>query len=198
MKVTKKSLEITVSKLFDYSNKKPSLEQYSTPSSIASKLVWNAYMNGDISDKVVMDLGCGNGILGISALLLGAKKVIFVDVDKKALEVCKKNLESFDLTNFKLINKNVVDVKIKVDIILMNPPFGVQTPNLDILFLKQSKILGKKIYLIYKGDGEKIIRKELQNVKFTLISKENLTLKNQFSFHSKLKQKTKILLGIIE
>lgn len=39
----------------------------------------NFLTNFDFQDKVVMDMGCGHGLLGILALLLGAKLVIFQD-----------------------------------------------------------------------------------------------------------------------
>ena len=45
----------------------------------------------DLTDKIVVDYGCGSGILGIAALLLGAKRVIGVDNDPQALEASAEN-----------------------------------------------------------------------------------------------------------
>lgn len=39
----------------------------------------------DLRDKIVIDYGCGSGILGIAALLLGAKQVYAVDLDPQAV-----------------------------------------------------------------------------------------------------------------
>lgn len=39
----------------------------------------------DLTDKVVIDYGCGSGILGIAALLLGARQVYAVDLDPQAV-----------------------------------------------------------------------------------------------------------------
>ena len=47
----------------------------------------------DLSDKVVIDYGCGSGILGIAALLLGAKQVYSVDIDPQAVLATKQNAE---------------------------------------------------------------------------------------------------------
>ena len=47
----------------------------------------------DLKDKVVVDFGCGSGVLGIAALLLGAKQVIAVDNDPQALIATKDNAE---------------------------------------------------------------------------------------------------------
>jgi len=45
----------------------------------------------DVKDKTVIDYGCGSGILAIAAALLGAKKVIGIDIDPQALEATQAN-----------------------------------------------------------------------------------------------------------
>ncbi len=47
----------------------------------------------DVKDKIVIDYGCGSGILGVSALLLGAKKVYATDIDPQAVLATKQNAE---------------------------------------------------------------------------------------------------------
>lgn len=47
----------------------------------------------DLNGKTVIDYGCGSGILGIAALLLGAKQVIAVDNDPQALLASRDNAE---------------------------------------------------------------------------------------------------------
>jgi ribosomal protein L11 methyltransferase len=46
-----------------------------------------------VKDKIVIDYGCGSGILAIAAALLGAKQVIGVDIDPQALEATQANAE---------------------------------------------------------------------------------------------------------
>ncbi len=46
-----------------------------------------------LADKTVIDYGCGSGILGIAALLLGAKNMIAVDTDPQALQATRENAE---------------------------------------------------------------------------------------------------------
>lgn len=41
----------------------------------------------------LVDYGCGSGILGVAALLLGAKRVVGVDIDPQALTATKANAE---------------------------------------------------------------------------------------------------------
>ena len=45
----------------------------------------------DVKDKVVIDYGCGSGILGVAALLLGAKKVYATDIDPQAVLATQQN-----------------------------------------------------------------------------------------------------------
>lgn len=45
----------------------------------------------DLQDKLVIDYGCGSGILAIAALKLGARQAIGIDIDPRALEVSQQN-----------------------------------------------------------------------------------------------------------
>jgi ribosomal protein L11 methyltransferase len=45
----------------------------------------------DVQGKYVIDYGCGSGILAIAAALLGAEKVIGIDIDPQALEATQEN-----------------------------------------------------------------------------------------------------------
>ncbi|MBZ2169140.1 50S ribosomal protein L11 methyltransferase [Marinobacter sp. F4216] len=45
----------------------------------------------DVQGKQVTDYGCGSGILGLAALLLGADHVVGVDTDPQALEASRDN-----------------------------------------------------------------------------------------------------------
>ncbi len=47
----------------------------------------------DLTDKVLIDYGCGSGILGIAALLLGAKYVYAVDIDPQAVLATNQNAQ---------------------------------------------------------------------------------------------------------
>ena len=47
----------------------------------------------------IIDYGCGSGILGIAALLLGADKLIAVDTDPQALQATRENGERNHISN---------------------------------------------------------------------------------------------------
>jgi ribosomal protein L11 methyltransferase len=52
-----------------------------------------------LTGKTVIDYGCGSGILGIAALLLGAASVVAVDNDPQALIATRDNLARNNLPN---------------------------------------------------------------------------------------------------
>lgn len=73
------------------------------------------------ADKKVVDFGCGSGILGIAALLLGAESVIGIDNDPQALLASQDNVERNQLPADKFpvfLPEDTPDEK--VDIVLAN------------------------------------------------------------------------------
>ena len=90
MVISKSGLAITLSKLKLFEKPNVKLEQYPTESEFAAEMLWFAFMKNEIPGKVIVDLGCGTGILGIGALIIGAEKVIFVDIDEKIIDVAKQ------------------------------------------------------------------------------------------------------------
>ena len=55
------------------------------------------------NDYSVIDVGTGSGILGISSVLLGAKKVVMTDIDVVAVETAKRNAKLNGVENNCLI-----------------------------------------------------------------------------------------------
>lgn len=57
----------------------------------------------DLEGKTVVDYGCGSGILGLAALLLGAKQLIAVDNDPQALLATAENARRNGIEDDRLI-----------------------------------------------------------------------------------------------
>lgn len=57
----------------------------------------------------VLDIGCGSGILGVCALLLGAKSAVGVDIDELAVKQAEENarLNGFDRSRFTVHQGNL-------------------------------------------------------------------------------------------
>lgn len=62
-------------------------------------------------DTEFLDVGCGSGILSVSALLLGAKKAVAVDIDPLAVKKARENAElnGFDETRYTAIEGDLAD-----------------------------------------------------------------------------------------
>ena len=72
-------------------------------------------------DDTVLDVGCGSGILGISASKLGAKKVIMTDIDECAVIATEHNMKLNGVTNGVVMLKNLLDDNtVKGDVIACN------------------------------------------------------------------------------
>lgn len=82
---------------FDFSNKDviridPGLA-FGTGDHATTRLCLEQLDDISVSGKRVMDYGCGSGVLGIGAAVKGAKEVLCFDIDPRALEAAKKNVE---------------------------------------------------------------------------------------------------------
>lgn len=167
--MNKKKLAVQLSKLKQIENPNVSLEQYQTESEIAAEVLWFAYMNQDIENKIIADLGCGNGILGIGALLLGAKRVYFVEIDNNSLLIAKQNISELELQNAVLLRSSIEEFNEKVDTIVQNPPFGVQREHADKPFLEKAMQISNTIYSFHKIESKEFIKNLTRDTLFKVI-----------------------------
>lgn len=85
-----------------------------------------------ILDANFLDLFSGSGGVGIEAMSRGAQRTVFVDNDKEAISVIRKNVASTKLTSYHEIHHDDVFSRIKrlengvkFDLIYMDPPYTV-------------------------------------------------------------------------
>ena len=187
---SKSRLAIILSGLEGFYEPKVRQEQYATDSEIGASVLWNAYLLGDIERKVMADLGCGTGLLGIGALLLGAKQVYFIDSDEKALETAKKSFskvksEGYVLGKAQFICQDIRELKIKAEVVVENPPFGTKTAHADTLFLKKALETAPVAYSFHKSETKGFLERfsAKKNAKITHIWNFKFSLKAAFSFH---------------
>lgn len=74
----------------------------------------------DLSDKTVLDVGCGSGILGIAALALGAKECTFIDIDPQAVTAAESNLALNGLSGTTICGDLAEEYKKTADLVLAN------------------------------------------------------------------------------
>jgi len=202
--VRKSDLERVLSEIEPNPSPNVYLEQYTTPSNVAADVLYlAAYVNDDVIDKTVLELGCGTGRLAIGAALLGAKEVYGVDLDLNAVRVAQKNAEALGIE--KKIHWIVGDIDVvegAFDTVLQNPPFGVQKRRADRRFITKSLALCNRIYSFHKsGDSNRVFIKrfiEEHGGKTNTIFPMVMEIPRMFKFHTKKKQNIAVDLYIIE
>ena len=117
-------------------------------------------LQDNIKNAVVLDLFSGSGALGLESLSRGAQKAILCDKSPAAIEIIKKNIIK---THFedktKIICKDykkcLENIKEKVDLIFIDPPYdlNIAVKALDIII--QKEILSEDGIIIIETDDEK-------------------------------------------
>ena len=87
-----------------------------------SKLLAECYFKYGKRDISLLDVGCGIGFLGISISKIMNVHSDMVDVNNRAIHLCKMNMKENDVDG-RVWNSNVYDdVKDSYDVIISNPP----------------------------------------------------------------------------
>ncbi len=195
MRVKKKELEMLLQQIPMVKSPKSSLEQYQTPASIAADILFIAY--DDVHNSVVIDLGCGTGIFSIGCALLGAKKIVGIDVDENAIEIARKKAKEMN-ANVHFLREDVSDIDIKGDMVIMNPPFGAQHSNrkADTLFLKKALEIAPIAYSIHLKKTIPFLRSFISSIegKITYSKDYIFPIKKTFLFHEKKVEKFEVMM----
>jgi len=122
--------------------------------------IFNVILHSNLFDSRIiasniLDLYSGVGSFGLESVSRGAASVSFVENDKKALDLLKKNIINLDIQNkTKLYQKKVsdfikqADTKNKYDIIFCDPPFAESFYIDELKNIKDRKIYCKKHLII--------------------------------------------------
>jgi len=179
---SKSSLAIELSKLQTFNRPSQDTEQYATDAEAAATLLWAAYMNNDIAGREVADLGAGTGILGIGALMLGAKNVYLVEQDADAVEVLKENLH---YKNASIIQGDISVFSKPVDTVIQNPPFGTVKRHADRNFLLHAFKITAKVYSMHKTSTRGFLQgfAGRQGFAMAVLEHAKLPLKKTYAHH---------------
>ena len=201
-----RDLEIALEATERRSEREVRLEDYPTPATIAAAIIYAAQMeHGDIVDKVVCDLGCGDGVFALGAALMGARRVIGVDIQSKALKVCQRNsklLGTDGTTDWVLGEVSSLEFRETIDTVVSNPPFGVKKRGADLVFLRKALSIARVTYSIHLA-GEKNRQFLTRNIEklggiVTQVETFEFPIRRLFEFHRKERHMTRVDLYRIE
>ncbi|HHE36649.1 MAG TPA: DNA methylase [Candidatus Woesearchaeota archaeon] len=197
--MTKKELSILLSQLEVFTKPSLRLEQHPTDPEIAGEVLWFAYMQGDIKDKIIADLGSGTGILGLGALLLGARKAFLVDIDTEAMNLAMKNKKFLEgITGKRLGVVFIVrDINLfdeRADVVIMNPPFGTKKEGADTSFLLKAMSISRVVYSFHKASTKEYIDEVVKDNGFSIThyKEYDFPLKMSMPQHKKKIEKIKV------
>lgn len=118
-----------------------------------------------VKDAVVLDLFCGSGALGIEAISQGAKKVYFVDKDRRSIALTKKNLESIK-EEYKVMNCDysvaLSKIEEKLDLILIDPPYASGVYDRVLALIQEKDLLGDNGIVVCEHPNELSINSSLE------------------------------------
>lgn len=136
--------------LMPHPSPKPSMEQYTLLGDDAAHFLWLA--RRDLEGSVVVDLGCGSGRLAIGAVILGASFAIGVDVDLEALRAARVNAARAGVErSTSWVHARVPELSLRADVVIQNPPFGVQRRGADRAFIECSLRIAPVVYSMHKS-----------------------------------------------
>ncbi|XP_075969848.1 methyltransferase like 5 [Anticarsia gemmatalis] len=188
-----KTLQGHLEDLNGFSNPKIQFEQYETPAHLAATALYTIQTQFEsIEGCTVLDAGCGPGIWGIGAALLGAGAVTAVDIDDEVLQVFKENVDEMEVTNIDAIQCDFLDSNVcrwegYFDTVLMNPPFGTKNnAGMDMKFLRMGTVLSSdSVYSLHKSSTRSHIEKKIKDwgMKGAVIAQMKYELPATYRFH---------------
>ena len=192
----KKHLEMRLQNIPSHPKPKVGFEQYTTPSVIASDLIWNAFAFGDVEDKNILDLGCGTGVFAIGSALMGANSSIGVDIDEDSIRLASEVSQNLKLDNVSFIVSDICDFNegSNVNTVFQNPPFGSQRKadkGQDLKFVKKAVELNPDVlYSFHMASTEEFLIKfyEDNNLKVSHLFGYKFPIPKIYEFHNKEKQ----------
>ena len=138
-------------------------------------LIHSNLINISLENANVLDLYSGVGSFGIECISRGAKKSVFIENDKKALFVLKKNIEHlkiegkiniFETKISSFLSK--IDKKKKFEIFFFDPPFTQDFFIEELKIIKNNNIYTKNhIIIIHREKKSKDDLKDIIDVVFT-------------------------------
>ena len=126
--------------------------------SIFNILAHSNEININIIDSNVLDLYSGVGSFGLECISRGAKFVTFIEKNRLALDILKKNLNDLSLNNQAKVKSSTIENFLKLEkfekynILFLDPPFADNEFIQNLKMIKKIKIFKKNHVIIIHRD----------------------------------------------
>jgi 16S rRNA (guanine966-N2)-methyltransferase len=122
-------------------------------------------LSGLVDDAVVLDLFAGTGAFGLEAISRGAAKAVFVESDRRSIEIIRKNIAACGEDDRATViradiqsNLNLLPASgVSFDIVFMDPPYNRDAIRPAIENLVKTRTLAKGATLIIEHDKKEEI-----------------------------------------
>lgn len=126
-------------------------------------------------DDLVIDVGCGSGVLSIASILLGANKVHAFDLDEVAINSTNINKRLNNIENQIIAKENnlLKNIEMKVNVIVAN----ILAEIIVDLVEDAENLLLPKGYLVLSGiidKKESLVREKLADANFNIIERKSM------------------------
>ena len=130
----------------------------------------------DVENRRVLDLFAGSGQLGFEALSRGAESVTFVDSERNAMEIVKKNardLDFFDKSKFSVADyRNYIrkaSGRDKFDLVFIDPPYAMECCVDAAMRLKDAELIIPGAIIVLESGTEEILEADPRLVGFEFV-----------------------------
>ncbi|KAG5879817.1 hypothetical protein JTB14_007669 [Gonioctena quinquepunctata] len=188
-------LEERLQTISEFDKPKVLLEQYVTPSHLGSHMLYTIQSQyGDISEKLVADLGSGCGALTIGAAVLDASLAIGFEIDEDAINIFQENVEEHEVTNIDVVQCDILSnisprFEKAFDTVLMNPPFGTKhNAGIDMKFLEIAlRLSSNTVYSLHKSSTRQHVLKFANSLgaQAEVLAELRYDLPSTYKFHKK-------------
>ena len=176
--------------IYDFNLRKAHKRPFPHPSSLHPKVARALVNLSEIKEnQSMLDPFCGTGGLLIEAGLMNIKSIGY-DISRIISDGCKKNLEYFQIKNFKIFNANALKILHKFDCVVTDLPYGLNSN----VIVENKKSDGKSRRLNLKiqkknfyGDLEKFYLSFLKNLRKIMTGKAVIIFPSYVDYKKLLK-----------
>ena len=134
----------------------------------ASKLLVETFLkyHSKLENELFLDVGGGYGFIGITLAALTGATVEIIDINKRAIHLCERNIKLNEINNCKVYESNVYEnVLNKYKYIITNPPIRAGKMTVLQILAEAKEHLdedGELWFVINKDQGAKSTKKALE------------------------------------